>query len=177
MTAVATLRPYAEADANALAAIYRKGVERLGPRAYRPEQVAAWLSIAPTASDLNRLYSDGRCALIAVNPDGAPVGFGDLAGDGHIRFLYVDPDFAGRGIGRAIIAALLREASLQSIKTVFSDASELAHPLFLRAGFQCIARQERGINGIRIHNYHVCFAVPGGPRTPLQSEGRSGVQP
>ena len=160
MNASVTARPYQARDADALAAIYRKSVERLGPRAYRPHQIAAWLSIAPAASELHHLYSDGRYALVAVKPDGAPVGFGDLAGDGHIRFLYVDPDVAGQGIGRAIVADLLRHAQVRSLKTVFSDASELAQPVFLRAGFKCIARQEREIDGIRIHNFHMCLALP-----------------
>lgn len=173
MTRTITLRPYETGDAGALAAIYRKGVERLGPRAYRPEQVAAWLSIAPSAQDLDRIYRDGRFTCVALDHSGAPIGFGDLANTGHIHFLYVDPDFAGQGIGRALVAEFLREARRQSLDTVFSDASELARPVFLRAGFKCIARQEHQIGGIKIHNYHMCFAVPGPERTLSRRRGRS----
>ncbi len=159
MTPSVTLRPYETGDAGPLAQIYRKGVERLGPRAYRAEQVAAWLSIAPSAQDLDRIYRDGRSTRVALDRTGAPIGFGDLASTGHIHFLYVDPDFAGQGIARALVADFLREARRQSLDTVFSDASELARPVFLRAGFKCIARQECKIGGIHIHNYHMCFAV------------------
>lgn len=173
MTRTITLRPYETEDAGALAAIYRKGVERLGPRAYRPEQVAAWLSIAPSAQDLDRIYRDGRFTRVALDQNGAPIGFGDLASTGHIHFLYVDPDFSGQGIGRALVADFLREARCQSLATVFSDASELARPVFLRAGFKCIARQEHQLGGIRIHNYHVCFAVPEQERALSQARGRS----
>ncbi|MGR3373365.1 GNAT family N-acetyltransferase [Pseudooceanicola nanhaiensis] len=168
-----TLRPYEARDAFALADIYRKGVARLGPRAYRAEQVAAWLSIAPSAQDLDRIYRDGRFTRVALDQSGAPIGFGDLASTGHIHFLYVDPDFAGQGIGRALIAEFLREARRQSLDTVFSDASELARPVLLRAGFKCIARQEREIGGIHIHNYHVCFAVPERERALSQARGRT----
>ncbi|MEQ5872095.1 GNAT family N-acetyltransferase [Sagittula sp. NFXS13] len=157
-----SIRSYKKGDAGALADIYRKGVERLGPRAYRPEQVAAWLSIAPSARDLDRIYCDGRFTRVALDQNGAPIGFGDLAKTGHIHFLYVDPDFAGQGIGRALVAEFLRDARCQSLETVFSDASELARPVFLRAGFKCIARQEHAISRTRIHNYHMCFAVPRG---------------
>jgi putative acetyltransferase len=160
MNASVTARPYQARDADALAAIYRKSVERLGPRAYRPHQIAAWLSIAPAASELHHLYSDGRYALVAVNPDGAPVGFADLAANGHIRFLYVDPDHAGQGVGRAMIADLLDQARLRAMPCVFSDASELARPIFERAGFANIARQEHEISGVRIHNYHMTVSVP-----------------
>ena len=162
-----------EAFKLALAAIYRKGVERLGPRAYQAEQVAAWLSIAPSVQDLDRIYRDGRFTRVALDPSGAPIGFGDLANTGHIHFLYVDPDFAGQGIGRALVAEFLREARRRSLDTVFSDASELARPVFLRAGFKCIARQEHEIGGVKIHNYHVCFAVPEREQAPSQAEGRS----
>ncbi|XDA97061.1 GNAT family N-acetyltransferase [Sulfitobacter sp. LCG007] len=101
-------------------------------------------------------------------PGGRPI-----AGDGHIRFLYVDPDFTGQGIGRALVAELLCEARRRSLDTVFSDVSELARPVFLRAGFKCIARQEREIAGIRIHNHHMCFAVPERERALSQARGRS----
>ncbi|WP_111432004.1 GNAT family N-acetyltransferase [Rhodobacteraceae bacterium DSL-40] len=90
-----------------------------------------------------------------------------------MRFLFVDPDFAGQGIGRALVAEFLREARRQSLETVFSDASELARPVFWRVGFKCIARQEREINGICIHNYHVCFAVSERERALSQARGRS----
>ncbi len=159
MKRTVTLRPYAEADADALALIYRKGVERLAPRAYRPEQVAAWLSITPQPADLHRIYTDGRHAIVATGPNGAPIGFADLAANGHIRFLYVDPDHAGRGVGRAMIASLLDHARTLTVASVFSDVSEVARPVFERAGFRCIARQEHDIAGTRIHNYHMSAIV------------------
>ncbi|RVT81743.1 GNAT family N-acetyltransferase [Rhodobacteraceae bacterium CCMM004] len=160
MPGMITLRPYTGSDADALVAIYRKSVRRLGPRAYRPDQVAAWLSVAPDRTEMHRLYTDGRHAIVAVDPNGAPVGFSDLAGNGHIRFLYVDPDHVGRGVGRAMVAALLDHARTLAVVSVFSDASDLARPLFERAGFTCIARQEHRIAGIRIHNHHMSASVP-----------------
>ena len=160
MKVAVTLRPYADSDADALALIYRRGVECLGPRAYRPEQVAAWLSITPQPAEVHRIYTDGRHAIVAAGPDGSPVGFADLAASGHIRFLYVDPDHAGQGVGRALVASLLDRARKLSLPCVFSDASELARPVFERAGFTCIARQEHEIAGTRIHNYHMSVSVP-----------------
>ncbi|WP_162683454.1 hypothetical protein [Rhodobacteraceae bacterium DSL-40] len=79
MTLSFALRPYEESNAAPLAAIYRKGVESLGPNAYRAEQVAAWLSIAPSAQDLDRIYRDGRFTRVASDRNGVPIGFGDLA--------------------------------------------------------------------------------------------------
>ncbi|KZY30104.1 hypothetical protein A3731_05450 [Roseovarius sp. HI0049] len=128
---------------------------RLGPRGYRPEQVSAWLSIAPDAAEFHRLYCDGRFTLVATEPDGAPIGFSDLARNGHIRFLYVDPDHAGRGLGSALVAALLAQAQRLGLTLVYSDASELARPVFERAGFRCITRQEHEIAGSVVHNFLV----------------------
>lgn len=160
MKPVFTLRSYDASDADALEAICRAAINRLGPRGYRPEQVSAWLSIAPGAADLHRFYCDGRYTLVAAGPDDRPIGFSDLAGNGHIRFLYVDPDHAGRGVGSALVSGLLGQAHKSGLARVYSNASELARPVFERAGFQCIARQEHEIAGSTIHNFRVRLELP-----------------
>ncbi|MGK7754149.1 MULTISPECIES: GNAT family N-acetyltransferase [unclassified Roseovarius] len=169
MTSGLTLRPYESSDAEALAAIYCKAVLHLGPRAYGVDQVAAWLSIAPDAITLHQLYTDGRHAVVAADGANEPIGFGDLADTGHIRFLYMDPDHAGRGIGSALVATLLKHAREAGIPNVFSDASELARPVFEKAGFTCVSRQEHEIGGSRIHNFHMRIRVSRDIPSPSRS--------
>ncbi len=78
------------------------------------------------AAELHRLHSDGRHALVAAGPDGAPIGFADLAQKGHITFLYVDPDGASRGVGGALVADVLDQAQRQRVASVYSNAGEFA---------------------------------------------------
>lgn len=170
MTSGLTLRPYESSDAEALSAIYRRAVFQLGPRAYRPDQVAAWLSIAPDAGMLHQIYTDGRHAIVAANGANGLIGFADLADTGHIRFLYVDPDHAGRGIGGALVKNLLEHARDAGVSSVHSDASELARRVFERAGFSCVSRQEHEIEGTWIHNFLMRKRVLGAQASARRSQ-------
>ena len=98
VSGVMLVRAYAERDAAALAATYRSAVQEIGPRDYSCEQVAAWLSLAPSAEQVHSLYTDGRTALVAVDARDQPLAFGDLDSDGHIGYLYCSPEAAGTGV-------------------------------------------------------------------------------
>ena len=49
--------------------------------------------------------------------------------------LYVDPDYARRGVGAALIDALTRLATARGAKQLISDVSDTARALFERQGF------------------------------------------
>ncbi|WP_375174614.1 GNAT family N-acetyltransferase [Pseudooceanicola sp.] len=170
MTSGLTLRLYESSDAEALSAICRKAVIHLGPHAYRPDQVAAWLSLAPDAATLHQIYSDGRHAMVAADVASGPIAFADLTDTGHIRFLYVDPDHAGRGIGAALVKELLEHARDAGICSVWSDASELARRVFERADFACVSRQEHEIAGTWIHNFLMRKCVLGADASGRRSQ-------
>ncbi len=72
--------------------------------------------------------------------DGAAAGFASLKSGDLIDMLYVDPDFAGRGAGRALVDALTRLAGARGANTLTVEASELAKPLFEKLGFQAQKR-------------------------------------
>ena len=49
--------------------------------------------------------------------------------------LFVDPEFARQGVGRALIEALTKLAQARGAKRLTTEASEVAKPLFERQGF------------------------------------------
>ena len=67
--------------------------------------------------------------------DGAVAGFASLKGGDEIDMLYVDPEFARQGAGRALVDALTRLAQARGAKRLTAEASEAARPLFERQGF------------------------------------------
>ena len=81
---------------------------------------------------------EGRFAVVAEpdpEADGRPAGFADLEPDGHIDRFFVSADHQRRGVGRALLDALLAEARRLGLARVFTEASLTARPFFERHGF------------------------------------------
>ncbi len=156
------IRAFAPADAAALSALYRRSVRGLAPRDYRPAQVAAWLTLAPTPAGMRERYGDGRIALVAVARDGRPLAFGDVERDGHIDLLFCAPEAAGTGVAAALYDALEDAARAGGRTRLHVEASEAARRLLARKGFRVVRRRDFEIGGVSIHNYAMEKAL-GGP--------------
>lgn len=149
-----TLRPYRPADAAALTELYVRSVRHYGPRAYTSEQVDAWAATADIARTAARC-SDGRVVVVAQDEAGTVLGFADLETDGHLDMLYVAPDAEGLRIGTLLYTAIETQAHDLGLPRLFVEASELARPLFERHGFTLLARNDRVLAGVDIHNYRM----------------------
>lgn len=149
-----TLRPYHSDDAPALADLYARSVLHYGPRAYTPEQVAAWAALAEVERMAAR-GADGRFVRVAQNGSGQLLGFGDLGADGHLDMLYVAPEAEGLHVGSLLYAALEAHARKLGLSRIFVEASELARPLFERRCFVVLGRNDLSLGGVAIHNYRM----------------------
>lgn len=149
------IRAYESRDAEALAALYVRSVEGIGPRDYSAEQVAAWAALGPSPERIEARSRDGRRMLVAVDAADRLLAFGDLEADGHIHFLYCAPEAAGRGVTSALYDELERSARAQGLKRLYSEASEAARRFFAKKGFTVTAKRAFEIDGVPIHNYAV----------------------
>ena len=139
MSAIA-LRPYLSADAKRCAEIFRASIEELAAEDYDADQREAWASRADDEQAFGaRLL--GALTLLAVI-DREVVGFASLKDGEEIDMLFVDPEFARQGVGRALIEALTKLAQARGAKRLTTEASDVAKPLFGRQGF---AAQKRNI--------------------------------
>jgi putative acetyltransferase len=133
-----SLRPYVPGDARRCAEIFRSSVDELAADDYDADQRQAWASAADDEAAFAARLAGGL-TLIAVI-DGAAAGFATLKGAEMIDMLYVDPEFARQGAGRALIAALTKLASARGAKRLTAEASDVAKPLFERQGFSAQQR-------------------------------------
>jgi putative acetyltransferase len=139
MSAVA-LRPYLPADAKRCAEIFRASIEELAAEDYDADQREAWASRADDEEAFGaRLL--GALTLLAVI-DRQVVGFASLKDGEEIDMLFVEPEFARQGVGRALIEALTKLAQARGAKRLTTEASDVARPLFERQGF---AAQKRNL--------------------------------
>jgi putative acetyltransferase len=154
---VGHIRPFRPEDAAALSELTVVAIATLGLRAYSARQVMAWAArhLGPP------LFLDGAEAgdtiLVALSEAGEPAAYSVLRAGGLVHMLYCHPDHAGQGHATALLAAIEGEARAAGIDRLHTQASELARPVFARAGYTLLHRRdftlELGGEAIPMHNY------------------------
>ena len=153
---MAAIRPYHPGDADAIAALTLAAIRTTALRAYSPAQVEAW----EARYSVQRLL-DGAAGhdviLVAADADDRAIAYTVLETGGHLDMLFCHPDHSGKGLGRALLADAEAAARAQGVTRIFTEASELARPVFARAGFTLLRRRDFTIqfegDEVAIHNY------------------------
>lgn len=147
------IRPYTEADFAALAEVFTAAVHGSTVAYYDAAQREAW---APLPPDLQRwqqrLTQPELCTLIAIR-DSMPAGFISYEPNGHIEYLYTAPDSQRYGIASALYRAAELELSSMGVKELFTEASLVAQPLFLKQGFHIVEAQVVEVRGVQFRRH------------------------
>jgi putative acetyltransferase len=128
-----SLRPYLPADADRCAEIFRASIEELASEDYSGDQRDAWAAEADDRAAFASRLGKGLTLIALI--DGEAAGFASLIGADVLDLLYVDPRFARRGVGAALIDALARLAEARGAERLTSEVSDAARSLFERQGF------------------------------------------
>ena len=109
-----------------------------------PEARAAAMSVRQTVFvveqgvapeiELDEWDAESEHAL-AYEPGGRVVGTGRLLPDGHVGRVAVLRDSRGRGVGGAILTALVDRAAARGMRRVVLNAQSQAVPFYARHGF------------------------------------------
>ncbi|WP_339105611.1 GNAT family N-acetyltransferase [Haloterrigena salinisoli] len=138
-----SLREATAADAESIADVHEASIRVLGSDGYDDEQVRAWL--ANVHPDRYPLEENGFRAVVADHEGDGVVGFGlldcepagrDDPSTGEIAAVYVHPDHARRGVGRAILEALESAARETGLETLVLTASRNAVGFYERQGYE-----------------------------------------
>lgn len=152
-----SLRPFRTDDAAALAALTQAAIRTTGARAYSPDQVAAWAARCPDAAHFTARAAEGDTILVAVDSADRPCAYALCEADGHLDLLHCHPDHAGRGLALALLEAVEAAARSGGARRLYTEASELARPVFARAGYALLHRRDFSIGPadapVAIHNY------------------------
>lgn len=159
---MAVIRPYRGGDGEAIAALTLAAIRGTALRAYSPAQTEAWAA----RYSVRRLLDGaarGDVILVAVDDADHPLAYTVLEADGHLDMLYCHPDHTGKGLGLALLAEAEAAALAQGVTRLFTEASELARPVFARAGYALLHRRDFTIphdgREIAIHNYAMAKAL------------------
>lgn len=154
------IRDFAEGDAPALSALCRASILRLGSRCYSPEQIRAWHDRAPLPKIYPQRVASGAKIFVSETEAGAIAAYALLEPDGHLDRLFCHPDHARHGHASKLLEHVDREAQLLGLARLFTEASEVARPVFVRAGYTVEHRRDFEMSGVAIHNYAMA-KVPG----------------
>jgi putative acetyltransferase len=138
MSANFPLRPFMPADTMALRDLFAQSIEELTADDYDEEQRLAWAASAADAGEF-RARLAGMLTLV-VQLAGEYLGFGSLKDNKTIDMLYVHPDFAGEGVGSALLEALEKIAGARGAPQITVDASDTAVAFFERHGYMAVQR-------------------------------------
>jgi len=151
------IRAFRESDAAALSALTGAAIRAIGARAYSSEQVAAWAARHPGPERFVASAARGDTILVAVDTGDAPLAYALLEPDGPLDMLYCHSDHAGRGLAGALLPAAEAVARAGGMGRLFTEASELARPVFERTGYALLHRRDFTIGPaeapVAIHNY------------------------
>ena len=151
-----TIRAFALADAEAIAALTLAAIRQTALRAYSPEQVAAW-SARYSPARLLESAARGDVILVAADALDHPAAYAVLEADGHLDMLFCHPDHTGHGLGFKLLNEAEVAARKLGAERLYTEASELARPVFARAGYALLHRRDFTIpfegGEVAIHNY------------------------
>lgn len=149
------IRTATAADHQALAQIFFDAVRIGAAPKYTPAELQAWAPEPPSGAE----WSD-RLAGLAVwlaESGARPLGFFALGVDGYLDLAFVAPDQRGKGVADALHADMLRQP-LPALLT--TRASRMAHPFFLRMGWQETGRILTHRHGETLEGFAMQFAPP-----------------
>lgn len=147
------IRDFVPDDGAAMRDLCRASIAGLGSRCYSPEQLRVWRDRVPSAETYAARADAGAAIFISIAEEGSLAGYALLEPDGHLDRLYCHPDHAGRGHATALLAHADRFAQPRGILRLFTEASEVARPVFERAGYMVTHRRDFEVAGVPIHNY------------------------
>ncbi|MCZ8181985.1 MAG: GNAT family N-acetyltransferase [Beijerinckiaceae bacterium] len=139
-----SFRPYLPRDAAPLADLYAASIEELTVEDYDEGQRAAWASAADDVEAFGARLA-GWLTILA-EAEGEILGFAALRDDPKVKenriieMLYVSPDHAGQGIGKALVDVMELLARQRGAETATVDASETAREFFAARGYAMQAR-------------------------------------
>lgn len=151
MTAI-TIRGYKTEDAQALADIFYNTIHKINIRDYSEAQVDAWAPITSQDAEGWKKKWENLKPFVAVI-DNKVAGFVEFEPNGHIDCFYCHHDWIGKGVGSALMEAVISSAKKQNIKRIFAEVSITAKPFFESTGFRVVKQQKIVRRGVELVNF------------------------
>lgn len=132
-------------DADAAVDVLRRSIVELCRADHRDDQptIDAWLD-NKTVDRFSRWVENAERHTVVAEHEGTVCGVGMLGTDGVLYLCYVRPGFEGKGVGKALVAALENEARRQGLTAIRLDSTTTAEPFYEALGYVRQGKSTRG---------------------------------
>jgi len=154
------IRPFVPADTPAICRLYVETTRTINGRDYTPAQVERWVAFAAQQEQWRERL--GRNRTLVADHHGQIVGFAELEQAGEVGYFYVAALHQSQGIGRQLMAGLLRAAREQKCPALHADVSLSAQPFFSAQGFSVLETSQPIVCGAPALRYRMVYHLPPG---------------
>jgi putative acetyltransferase len=158
------IRRYKHGEEAAVWAVYFAATRESIARDYHADLIDRW---APQDQDMSQWAARlaEKKPFVATVDEGI-VGMAEIEPDGFIDYFYVHPKWQGKGIGKALLATLEREAVKAGTRVIFADVSVTAKSFFLSRGFSISEAKSNVILGHPAPNFRMQKSLSSEPHLP-----------
>jgi putative acetyltransferase len=137
------VRPYQASDLDGVIDVFLRAVREIASDDYNSKQISAWAQVDREEWAAARM---SRPTWVAVS-NGKIAGFIDLHMNGLIDMLFVNPDFARKGVATSLLARVEAEAGEADVRVLHTYASITAHSFFEKCGFTMLLARNVSVRG------------------------------
>ena len=145
------IRPYEQADAAAIVALFYETVHRVAAADYTPEQLDAWAPEVPDPAAWHARMAP-RHTLVAEDK-GEILAFAELEEGGTLHMFYCRHDAQRQGIGSRLFGKIQNAARGLGLRRMVAHASITARPFFERQGFRVVKQNRVEHHGVALTNF------------------------
>jgi len=141
-------------DAEAAVDVVRRSIVELCTADHRgdAETLARWLA-NKTAQNFATWFESDENHCVVVEAERRVLGVGALKRSGEVSLLYLAPDAKGRGMGKAVHAALEEQARVWGLRELTLDSTERACPFYERLGYRSAGGAGTRFDVMRVYPY------------------------
>jgi putative acetyltransferase len=151
------IRYYKDEDAPVLLDIHYNAVHKTGAKDYSQVVLNNWSPPVDSERVAHFQANLDNALRLVAEFNGRIAGFAALViRNNELRACYIDPDYSGLGVGRALVDALEYEARNAGLTHLEFDSSLTAEPFYNRLGYQTLRHGQHEMrNGLTMSCAHI----------------------
>lgn len=140
-----------EEDLDEIRKLFSDSITSVNIKDYNEQQVLVWAGAGENVGMWRQRLKDQF--FICARFGNLIVGFGSLALNGYLDFMFVHKDYQRKGIASALLSALTARADFQKNSKVYAEVSITAKPFFEKHGFYETKKNVKIQKGVEFINY------------------------
>ncbi len=147
------IRQAEKSDVVEITKLFYETIQTINSKDYPQDEIDDWSSWHTDFEKWNEKIVE-QYFIVAVF-DNKVVGFGSLATDGYLDFMFVHKDYQGQGIASRLLSELEKKAIEQDNEEIYSEVSITARIFFENHGFVVKQKQLKKSRDKELENYYM----------------------